>query len=462
MKLTMGDRVLDANFDVELIDDSNQLALTLESRKGAARNPDYTYLLHALLRALCDVDATITSVEVVSRETQGLRPSERQLPLRYPLRLGATTDFGKLKDRIGDLQRRVNSTSSHAGGGNRTRRLKITCRPMSCTSHEFLESLGDSRSIRRRRAFVLLWNPEHWPMEKFLAELADIRGGSTGQWSTGKRKSGVFEGDLVLLLRIGQQDKGLIGVGTARSHDGRDVECIFMGRHWGNQAGKFGFVNIDWNHLVHPDDKLPLSDFSAEFPQVSWRHLQGSGTLIPSHIGDSLLGRFQAHVAHGSLESPEVADARAELDALAGKEILSSSKSRRSRRAPHMTAEQRRSIELHAMTLAKSHLKKRGWTTVIDTSSGNPFDFHCKRSRGEIWVEVKGTTSNGASVVLTKNEVSHHRSKYPKSCLIIVHGIRLTGARKSEAVGGNLVEYCPWKIDENDLDPIGFDYTTGL
>jgi hypothetical protein len=114
------------------------------------------------------------------------------------------------------------------------------------------------------------------------------------------------------------------------------------------------------------------------------------------------------------------------------------------------------------MKLAKAHLRKQGWTKIVDTSAGNPFDFYCQRANAELWVEVKGTTSNGSSVVLTRNEVKHHRSVHPRSSLIVVYNIRLTGTAKNKAIEGTVFEISPWKIREADLDAIGFDYTTGL
>jgi len=44
----------------------------------------------------------------------------------------------------------------------------------------------------------------------------------------------------------------------------------------------------------------------------------------------------------------------------------------------------------------------------------------------------------------------------------MVHGFRLSGKNRTVADKGTLLEICPWKIRDIDLDPIGFDYTTGL
>ena len=461
VKLKVGNRLLDANFSVESGDDWGALAITLESR-GPNRNPDYTDCLHVLLRALCDAEAMISSIEVVSQRTKNLDVSSRQLALRYPIQLSVKTDLAKLKNRIGDLQRQIGSDAKTRGGGNRTRRLCIVCQITNFTNQELIDSAVDSGSSLRRRAFVLLWNPAYWPIEDYVSELHEIRQGSLGQWSTGARQSGIFEGDIVLLLQVGREGKGLIGCGTARTPRGRGVECVFRGKHWSKKNADASYINVEWSDLVHPDDRYSADFFVKQFPQVSWTHLQGSGAQIPTDVAISLVKQFQGHVSNDSLESPEVADARAEIRSLAGKTPKSSWGGRRRTRAARLTSEQRRSIEIRAMNLARSHLKRQGWTNIIDTSAGNPFDFYCKRAGSEIWVEVKGTTSTGASVVLTRNEVKHHRSVHPSSSLIVVHTIRLSGPSRTKATEGTLLEISPWQIHEMDLDPIGYDYTTGL
>lgn len=462
MKLKIGDVLIDAEFNIEQLKEQGALALTLESRKGVVRNPAYLDCLHILLRALCDAEATILSIEVVSKRTEDLDTVDRQLAFRYPFQLDTSTDVAKLKSRIGDLQRRIGSESKTRGGGNRTRRLRFIFQTKNYTYREFKEALIDSDSTLRKRTFLLLWNPAHWPIEEYIDELDEARRKSLGQWSTGARKSGILEGDILLLYQVGRDGKGLIGSGTALPPKGRGVECVFRAKHWGKSGTDANYVNVAWNDLVHPDDKLSAEHFIHQFPDIPWAHLQGSGTLIPTKVGISLVKQFHDCIESESLESPEVSDARAEVERLAGKTQRGSGPKHQKARVKRLSAEQRRSVELRAMKVAESYLKSQGWSSVVDTSAGNPFDFHCKRSGAEIWVEVKGTTSTGSSVVLTRNEVAHHRSVHPRSSLIIVHGIRLSGKYRTVASEGTLFEICPWRIRDVDLDPIGFDYTTGL
>jgi Domain of unknown function (DUF3883) len=111
------------------------------------------------------------------------------------------------------------------------------------------------------------------------------------------------------------------------------------------------------------------------------------------------------------------------------------------------------------MRLAKEHLERLQWR-VRNVSSTRPYDFNCKRGSEDLIVEVKGTTSVGEQIVLTRNEVAVHRARYPNNALIIVHSINLKRAPDYPSVeGGEPVMVSPWEIEENRLRPLAFQYT---
>lgn len=145
---------------------------------------------------------------------------------------------------------------------------------------------------------------------------------------------------------------------------------------------------------------------------------------------------------------PAVRDAEREIEVVAG---------RRSR-PPGMTARERRAIELSAMALVKEHYEALGWE-IDDVSMSESFDFLAKRGEVTLHVEVKGTTGRGDEVVLTRNEVALHKSKYPDNALAVVSGIVLTGSDGSrKASGGRLVVWSPWLVDDDRLSPLAFAY----
>jgi hypothetical protein len=123
---------------------------------------------------------------------------------------------------------------------------------------------------------------------------------------------------------------------------------------------------------------------------------------------------------------------------------------------------ERHAVEMHAMTLAKAHLKRLGWR-VGDVHSTHPYDFECTRGSEELIVEVKGTTSTGEQIVVTRNEVAIQRARHPNNALIVVHSINLTGSSVDpKVVGGELLMWCPWAIEESRLSPLAFQYRVGL
>jgi hypothetical protein len=112
------------------------------------------------------------------------------------------------------------------------------------------------------------------------------------------------------------------------------------------------------------------------------------------------------------------------------------------------------------MQIARTHLESEGWT-VEDTSSTKPYDFHCTRGDVELFVEVKGTTSLGTSVLLTRNEVEHHKSVHPQNALAVVARIDLSGPGKNMASGGQLHFVSPWRIIDEDLKVLAYTYSVG-
>jgi len=122
------------------------------------------------------------------------------------------------------------------------------------------------------------------------------------------------------------------------------------------------------------------------------------------------------------------------------------------------SAEVNRLVELHAMKAAKLHFEELGYT-VDDVSARNPFDLVAARGSEILTIEVKGTTSAGERVILTKNEVSHARA-HPGSCvLFVLESIKIRTTESGLSVGGGsplLVK--PWNPSEDSLEAISYYY----
>jgi len=74
-------------------------------------------------------------------------------------------------------------------------------------------------------------------------------------------------------------------------------------------------------------------------------------------------------------------------------------------------------------------------------------------------VEVKGTTTGGAEVILTPNEVEHARkTRYTALFIVSDVTIELADDGTVTATGGIHRLFDPWHIDDGTLTPLGFRY----
>ncbi len=123
-------------------------------------------------------------------------------------------------------------------------------------------------------------------------------------------------------------------------------------------------------------------------------------------------------------------------------------------------AQARQAVELHAMALATRHYRDRKWA-VENVSGHESYDLHCRRGAEELRVEVKGTTSDGQQIFLTRNEVDHAREHHPHVALCVVANIRLRVAPSGEleAAAGEARIIEPWNVDEGQLAPLSYSYS---
>jgi hypothetical protein len=77
------------------------------------------------------------------------------------------------------------------------------------------------------------------------------------------------------------------------------------------------------------------------------------------------------------------------------------------------------------MAVARAELEALGWDEIKDVSGEESYDFYCRTGDLEAVFEVKGTTSHGDTIILTRNEVDLHKERHPNNCLIVVRDIVL-------------------------------------
>jgi Protein NO VEIN, C-terminal len=114
-------------------------------------------------------------------------------------------------------------------------------------------------------------------------------------------------------------------------------------------------------------------------------------------------------------------------------------------------------LEALAMNVA-TDFYGRTWD-VEDVHGTQCYDLICRRGGEVKHVEVKGTTTDGAEVILTPNEVRHAR-EYPCTALFVLSNITVERAEDGTvtATGGTRYTYDPWRLDDGTLTPLGYRY----
>lgn len=116
----------------------------------------------------------------------------------------------------------------------------------------------------------------------------------------------------------------------------------------------------------------------------------------------------------------------------------------------------RRAVESYSMNRAIEHYANMG--VVKDTSKENPYDLLVEGSN-PFTVEVKGTSSDGSCILLTRNEVFHNQEHSPATELFILRKIKVS--RNGENVvceDGEPFIIQAWSPKNDDLFPTQFEY----
>jgi hypothetical protein len=119
----------------------------------------------------------------------------------------------------------------------------------------------------------------------------------------------------------------------------------------------------------------------------------------------------------------------------------------------------RQAIERHAMQEAAEHYTRLGWE-VMDVSATQSYDLFCLHPDGrERRIEVKGTTSQGQQILLTRNEVFHARRHFPRVALYVQAEIEINRALPTPMCrGGYPIIVDPWCPGDDALTLLAYSY----
>ncbi|MFC8859783.1 MrcB family domain-containing protein [[Kitasatospora] papulosa] len=161
--------------------------------------------------------------------------------------------------------------------------------------------------------------------------------------------------------------------------------------------------------------------------------------------------------------TPEVREAEQNAAVVAGRRSSRrATRSTRSGQGFRLTAAERRAIERRSVHVATVCFEAQGWS-VKDVGDRESFDLLLSRGEERLRAEIKGTTSAGHDVILTRAEVEKQRRYYPDNALVVVHSIVLDRtAEEPVASGGVLHCTSPWGIADEDLTVISYAYRTAV
>jgi hypothetical protein len=166
-----------------------------------------------------------------------------------------------------------------------------------------------------------------------------------------------------------------------------------------------------------------------------------------------VIGSATQPSVHAWREPPEVDDA---IDAFV--ELAGRGPARRQGR--RQSVAERKAIEMRAVELATAYFQQRGWD-VEYVGGVASYDLDCSKDGRSLHVEVKGTTSRGDKVLLTRNEVRHAEGTEAELALYVLSEVSLSyGTDQERPLSGGGVErvLAPWQIDSGSLEPVGFEY----
>lgn len=298
------------------------------------------------------------------------------------------------------------------------------------------ESAAPGRALpRARRYWALLANPDRYRVEAAVSERDE------DWWTTGG--SELFPGDGVIVWRSpGRKSRG-------------------------SRAGIVAFGTV----LTEPETRADSSPFWIDSerslrpePRVLVRYERADGLpLWADDPGNEALLALAVARSRGRSVFRVTGEQWAEIAALAGLAAGQDSEEtalikRGIGRATD--AARNRAIEQRAMEEAARCYRECGWE-VEDVSSrrGLGYDIRCTRNGEELHVEVKGVSTDGSEVNLTRNEVEHAR-EHPRPVLFVVSGIEVSYADGGSPVasGGTARILDPWRLGEGELTALSYSY----
>jgi Domain of unknown function (DUF3883)/EVE domain len=490
---------IEAEYHVET--DGGHLALILESRSGmsgrrAPRNPDYNRALAILLARLGRLNAVLVDALVDSRHTQdlGVAEADRRL-IQAPIRLALEPDADVLRRRLGTAQAKIAQAPDATKGGNSTKRIRL------CIDVPGYQ-LGDAARLARALAMsvqIAEKEPSYW-WEREVGENVwmeitrrDDIGADLKAPSAARGGVATASYDLVRLVQPGDvvvhydsHKEAIVGVSVAASTaEPAPIYWVARGsyaRRAGEQPRWLLGLRVALEEYRHLEPPVTLADIRQRkepllmlrqriqaradgrpiyFPWIPYqdtlRTFQSYLVKMPQEA-ISLFPRLRAMVDQAETQPSGIGLASPAEQAEEAVKDAAGKLARRARgQGFQLDQEAKVAVEALAMNMATEFYSK-AWD-VEDVHGTKSYDLVCRRGHEVKHVEVKGTTTDGAEVILTPNEVRHAQGS-PCTALFVVSNIMVERAEDGTvtAAGGEHHCYDPWQLEDGTLIPLGFRY----
>jgi 5-methylcytosine-specific restriction protein A len=86
----------------------------------------------------------------------------------------------------------------------------------------------------------------------------------SARWAVGGRVRGIASGDQFYLLKQGEKPRGILASGVVMSSPHGD-------HHWDGTGAQTTYVDVDYDHVLDPDDVLATEVLQLELPATHWR-----------------------------------------------------------------------------------------------------------------------------------------------------------------------------------------------
>jgi hypothetical protein len=256
----------------------------------------------------------------------------------------------------------------------------------------------------------------------------------------------------------------------AKSSDNSIEEYVARKRSHEHETGRVYYTPVFYEDFTdnwrHPGD--PLMRYAQRIDVDEWQHYVPHGVvekglnkikrpelqMAAIRITKGYFNRIEKRLAakHGSFSKKQQAPGVDEsvVDAVEQSQAKS--------QGFLLDSTLRKILERYAMDTAKQHFSTQGYKWE-DCSKTCSYDLRCSRGQEVLYVEVKGTQTDGSEIILTQGEVEFALGHKGQMVLFVLHSIHVVQGRNGVVPGGgvrHLVQ--PWDVDDGKLMPVSFKY----